>query len=521
MSIVQLDRIRMQARLRNPWQAIDLGCVLARSAWWPLFLSWAIPYAIIFGIGLLATPVDWWWLVGTLAWWLKPLWDTVPLYILSRRLFDEEVSLLTAWRSALQTLGAETIAWLTWRRLSPTRAFDMPITILERLRGKQRAARLRVLHPRSSNAAIWLLMTCAHLEVAIGIGLLSLIFWMLPESLTFSMQDFFRAKSADMQSLYFAAFGIGSALVAPFYTAAGFALYLNRRIELEGWDIEIRFRHIAAQAQRQRALPTLLLALCLFAPAFGETSYADEPAPEPATTAAASPEEIAKREQTRAQIDAVLAGPDFRSEQTQRTLRFKKPEDKKHDSAVPDWMIDFVEWMENRGAFSRSHRSGIVGFADVVRFLLAALLIGLFVYLLYRYRDSLGEWLRLPQRRARSQVAPEVLFGLDLRTQSLPDDVIHNVQALVQTASYREALSLLYRASLSRLLNQFALPFRDDMTEGECAQLVAAHTTADITTFFAQLTRAWQRQAYAHLAPTPQMMAELCAHWQQVFADAG
>src|SRR5690606_16329292 len=116
MSIVQLDRIRMQARLRNPWQAIDLGCVLARSAWGPLLLSWAIPYGIIFGLGLLATPVDRSWLVGALAWWLKPLWDTVPLYILSRRLFDEEVSLLTEWRSALQALGAETIAWLTWRR---------------------------------------------------------------------------------------------------------------------------------------------------------------------------------------------------------------------------------------------------------------------------------------------------------------------------------------------------------------------------------------------------------------------
>ena len=29
----------------------------------------------------------------------------------------------------------------------------------------------------------------------------------------------------------------------PFYVAAGFALYLNRRAELEAWDIEQEFRH--------------------------------------------------------------------------------------------------------------------------------------------------------------------------------------------------------------------------------------------------------------------------------------
>ena len=31
----------------------------------------------------------------------------------------------------------------------------------------------------------------------------------------------------------------------PFYVAAGFALYLNRRTLLEGWDIELALRRIA------------------------------------------------------------------------------------------------------------------------------------------------------------------------------------------------------------------------------------------------------------------------------------
>ena len=33
------------------------------------------------------------------------------------------------------------------------------------------------------------------------------------------------------------------ALLEPFYVAAGFGMYLNRRVELEAWDIEQDLRH--------------------------------------------------------------------------------------------------------------------------------------------------------------------------------------------------------------------------------------------------------------------------------------
>ena len=43
-------------------------------------------------------------------------------------------------------------------------------------------------------------------------------------------------------------------VLEPFYVAAGFALYLNRRTLLEGWDIEVALRRIAAAACRRPAL---------------------------------------------------------------------------------------------------------------------------------------------------------------------------------------------------------------------------------------------------------------------------
>jgi hypothetical protein len=35
--------------------------------------------------------------------------------------------------------------------------------------------------------------------------------------------------------------------VEPFYVGAGFTMYLNRRVELEAWDIEQEFRRAFAQ----------------------------------------------------------------------------------------------------------------------------------------------------------------------------------------------------------------------------------------------------------------------------------
>ena len=39
-----------------------------------------------------------------------------------------------------------------------------------------------------------------------------------------------------------ACYRVAVAIVEPFFVGAGFAMYLNRRVELEAWDIEQEFR---------------------------------------------------------------------------------------------------------------------------------------------------------------------------------------------------------------------------------------------------------------------------------------
>ena len=519
---MQFDRIGIQPRLRNAWQAIDLGWMMARRWWWPLFLAWCIPYCTLFTALLLLLPNRLWWLASAISWWLKPLWDATPLYILSRRLFGEAVPPPAAWRAVLRSMRWEILPWLTWRRLTPTRSLDLPITVLEQLRGNARARRLRVLHMRTANAAGWLTLACANLEWVIGSGLIGLVLWMLPHSISPSLNDLLGNKDPLLQIFRYFCFALGATAIAPFYVAAGFSLYINRRIELEGWDIEIRFRRMATSTKpatsprRPAAVAILSALLCL--PLLSPPARAEDRATAAASENSTDPAQQQKLVQQR--IQKILDGADFKSAKIEHHWRFKKQPDEQTDSKVPEWLIRIIEAMESVTGFSLQHQQGLIDFVDGLRAIFWTVLIGLFAYLLLRFRDSLREWLHLPVPQHSTKSMPEILFGLDVRADSVSDDVIEQVNRLCLQQRCREALSLLYRASLTKLLHNFDLPFRDDMTEGECVQIVAAGTRTDTKDFFTRLTRSWQLQAYAHIAPAPATMEQLCKQWQQVFGDA-
>ena len=90
----------------------------------------------------------------------------------------------------------------------------------------------------------------------------------------------------------------------PFYVAAGFAMYLNRRAELEAWDIEQEFRRAFAPGLHAKAAlaGAILLAACLPVSAAGRGPAAAGAPPDRA--------EIARA------IDAVKADPNLATERT-------------------------------------------------------------------------------------------------------------------------------------------------------------------------------------------------------------
>ena len=186
-----------------------------------------------------------------------------------------------------------------------------------------------------------------------------------------------------------------------------------------------------------------------------------------------------------------------------------------NEDKIPEWLIDFTEWWENNVEFSGPDGSLITA-ATWLKVLLIALAVTLFVYLLYRYRGPLK---RL-KRGEKSASTPEVMFGLDVRPESLPDDIPAQVMSFWYDHRHRDALGLLYRASLSRLIDQHALGFKTSHTEAECAALVKACGIDSLSHYFSGLTRAWCHLAYGHELPAQEAIVKLCDDWSTEMAHA-
>jgi len=143
-----------------------------------------------------------------------------------------------------------------------------------------------------------------------------------------------------------------------------------------------------------------------------------------------------------------------------------------------------------------------------VRFGLAALYVA---YLLVRNR---GRW----QVPTRSKPAPPtVLSGMDIRPESLPDDVAAAALALWQQGRFREALGLAYRGALSALVHRYQLPLEDSATEGDVLRVAQGRLEPAAQACLASLTGLWQTQAYAHRHPDEQAVLGMLAQWREHF----
>lgn len=219
-------------------------------------------------------------------------------------------------------------------------------------------------------------------------------------------------------------------------------------------------------------------------------------------------------------LQEIFSGKDFHSEKNITSVRPREETDpSKTEEEMPEWIIAFIEWLENREWDDDADDAiTLVKLLEVLLWIVAIVAI---FWLLYRYRALLGTW--LPQRRVEkksSAPAVEVLFGLDLSEQSLPDDVPEQVLKLWSDKQPREAIGLLYRASLSRLIHQYHFEFFDGHTERECAALVAARSdtaASQLSVYLEGLTASWTRLAYAHRLPTDEQVQQLCQFWPQVF----
>ena len=117
---------------------------------------------------------------------------------------------------------------------------------------------------------------------------------------------------------------------------------------------------------------------------------------------------------------------------------------------------------------------------------------------------------RRPPALVRAPAPPDRVGDLDIRAESLPDDIGATALALVEAGQTRAALSLLYRGALSRAVHRFAVPIGESFTEGEALRAVALRLEAQRADYFRDLVGLWRRAVYAGDTVATERLALLC-----------
>jgi hypothetical protein len=537
---MQLAGLTIVLRPRSAWEAIDLGIALVRShasRIWTVWILLTLPVAIVFGaIGILSGEL---WIGAVLLWWFKPLFDRIPLFVLSRALFGApptvRETLRAQWRWRLRGIWP----WLFWRRFHPSRAMLLPVDLLENLRGPARGARSRVLLRAVGSPSMLLTLICMNIEIMLSISIVVLGLMFVPieffsESTRAIWSNLMTQPPLWAQCLSIFISWLAMSLIEPFYVGAGFGLYLNRRTQLEAWDIELAFRRIAGRLAQTLSLLVFVLSLTLAGTISARaapldeidgdhTSQTDGVCVIDADEAAKQiPDEIAGAA-AQAGIKAPLK-PNlkdvFGSEYRDDDAAFKAAiiDAYKDPDLNPKTTID--TWKHRHPSKDEVTDKTPSPWLHAIGRIIAALvqsglwiLLAIVLLLVIRYHRR---WLPWISDRFEPKRAPERLTEHDIAMpESLPDDIAAAVRKLWQQGQSRAALALLYRGAVHRLALDLGTVLPPGATESQCLRYAWRLPNQVYAKLFLRIVHCWQAAAYAQRMPSGAEVEMLLREWNQ------
>lgn len=552
---MRLDTVTVELRPRSGWEAMELGSALvrrhARAVWLPWFaVTLPVFLAVLlssYALGLLP-------LVPLVMWWLRPVFDRVPLFVLSRAVFGSVPTTGSTLRAQLRWGWRTMLGYLLWRRLSPMRAATLPVDLLEGAGGQAQRQRRSVLVSGIGGQTVLLTLICSNFILLMQVSLvlfaallvipsqfLPQLWQLLEGELRWGMPDWLLILVAVMDYL-------ALCMIEPFYIGAGFGLYLNRRTELEAWDLEIAFRRMRQRLLGAAMLPLLALALGggLLLSAAPDTAFAAQqaegavksPAAAPASAAdaqgdgegdaesypeggdavppadklakapAADPDgedtaDVATPPTPAATLDGLFgkdqvdhadfgksverayANPDLSPKRT-RTVWKPKDTPKKDDKNDDPFDTGALDWIGK-----------VLGFIGEYGLWL---LFGALVVLLALTARRWLPWLRLGLTRLEEEpleIAQQPLPP----PEALPPDVATVARRLWAAGQQRAALALLYRASVATMVARTGAVLPPGATESQCLRAARGLRDAEDLSLFQRMVRVWEYAAYGHRMP--------------------
>jgi len=232
-------------RERSAWEAIDSGIILLRSHL-EIYRNWGLlmtPFVVIATLISGKSP----WLGIAVIWFCKPIADRAAVLSFGEVMIGKKRRALEILKAAVSTRPLAIFSELTWFRFLPWCMYILPVRMLERQRGKGFSARSRIIRTEWlwHASAVRIAVLCIEWGAFFGFAVMAE--WL------FSV-DFFssaaRGGNHILSLLLLFMYTVAVGLSAPFHAASGFGLYINRRIRIEGWDLERSFKSMAERISR-------------------------------------------------------------------------------------------------------------------------------------------------------------------------------------------------------------------------------------------------------------------------------
>ncbi len=239
---MKVAAIALDLRPRSMTEAGDLGVRLVGSCRRSVWRSVGPVYGVVLLLALSTIELGFW-LPLVVLFWLKPWLDRSLLFVLARATFGQETRFADMWAARGDVWWRHLLPTLTTRRFSPWRSYVAPVQQLEGQPWRERRPRVKQVLRGRYGAAYAMQFAFSTLEQVFAVGVAGLTLWMAPVG---KGSDWFDAAFLDgnlVNALMIAlCYAVALAIVEPFFVGAGFTMYLNRRVELEAWDIEQEFR---------------------------------------------------------------------------------------------------------------------------------------------------------------------------------------------------------------------------------------------------------------------------------------
>jgi hypothetical protein len=205
------------------------------------------------------------------------------------------------------------------------------------------------------------------------------------------------------------------------------------------------------------------------------------------------------REQITAAVAKLKADPNLGTEKKTRQLRRNTTNT---TTTQPGEQPGWLHWIADAFGW-------IASTARVLVWVIAIVLVAILAIFIKRFLESRAGTRSAPLKFAGA--APTHVRDLDIRPESLPDDIGRAALEAWERGEHRAAMALLYRGLLSRLAHVHGVPIRDSSTEGDCLALAAAHLPTARAAYAARLIRLWQRAVYGNSDPSLEEVQTLCA----------